>query len=104
MRFVVSGQILQVLRGPNGTQYIIQQPQQPILLQQQMQPGGVQAPVIQQVCPHTVNLVVKSFGINKNFLSRVTFTRRTSNPENQKPTLSNIKCFPAVLGSFEAFP
>ncbi|KAM7395747.1 hypothetical protein PAMA_007159 [Pampus argenteus] len=43
------GQILQVVRAPNGTQYIIQQPQQPILLQQQMQPGGVQAPVIQQV-------------------------------------------------------
>ncbi|KAM6915187.1 transcription initiation factor IIA subunit 1 [Xenentodon cancila] len=43
------GQILQVVRGPNGTQYIIQQPQQQILLQQQMQPGGVQAPVIQQV-------------------------------------------------------
>lgn len=43
------GQILQVLRAANGAQYIIQQPQQPILLQQQMQPGGVQAPVIQQV-------------------------------------------------------
>ncbi|XP_044185574.1 transcription initiation factor IIA subunit 1 [Thunnus albacares] len=43
------GQILQVVRAPNGTQYIIQQPQQQILLQQQMQPGGVQAPVIQQV-------------------------------------------------------
>ncbi|KAJ0027047.1 hypothetical protein NQD34_018047 [Periophthalmus magnuspinnatus] len=43
------GQILQVVRAANGTQYIIQQPQQPILLQQQMQPGGVQAPVIQQV-------------------------------------------------------
>ncbi|XP_015238761.1 PREDICTED: transcription initiation factor IIA subunit 1 [Cyprinodon variegatus] len=44
------GQILQVVRAPNGTQYIIQQsPQQPIVLQQQMQPGGVQAPVIQQV-------------------------------------------------------
>lgn len=44
-----SGQILQVVRAPNGAQYIIQQPQQQILLQQQMQPGGVQAPVIQQV-------------------------------------------------------
>ncbi|XP_041832327.1 transcription initiation factor IIA subunit 1 isoform X2 [Melanotaenia boesemani] len=43
------GQILQVVRGPNGTQYLIQQPQQQIVLQQQMQPGGVQAPVIQQV-------------------------------------------------------
>ncbi|XP_021175333.2 transcription initiation factor IIA subunit 1 isoform X2 [Fundulus heteroclitus] len=43
------GQILQVVRAPNGTQYIIQQSQQPIVLQQQMQPGGVQAPVIQQV-------------------------------------------------------
>lgn len=43
------GQILQVVRAPNGTQYIIPQPQQQILLQQQMQPGGVQAPVIQQV-------------------------------------------------------
>ncbi|XP_072218534.1 transcription initiation factor IIA subunit 1 isoform X1 [Leuresthes tenuis] len=43
------GQILQVVRAPNGTQYIIQQPQQQIVLQQQMQPGGVQAPVIQQV-------------------------------------------------------
>ncbi|KAJ0061081.1 hypothetical protein NL108_005867, partial [Boleophthalmus pectinirostris] len=43
------GQILQVVRAANGAQYIIQQPQQPILLQQQMQPGGVQAPVIQQV-------------------------------------------------------
>ncbi|KAK1148897.1 transcription initiation factor IIA subunit 1-like isoform X1 [Acipenser oxyrinchus oxyrinchus] len=46
------GQILQVVRAPNGTQYIIQ-PQQQVLLQQQvipqMQPGGVQAPVIQQV-------------------------------------------------------
>ncbi|XP_034383202.1 transcription initiation factor IIA subunit 1 isoform X2 [Cyclopterus lumpus] len=42
------GQILQVVRAPNGAQYIIQ-PQQQILLQQQMQPGGVQAPVIQQV-------------------------------------------------------
>uniref|UniRef100_A0A3Q2CGT5 General transcription factor IIA, 1 n=1 Tax=Cyprinodon variegatus TaxID=28743 RepID=A0A3Q2CGT5_CYPVA len=48
--FSCSGQILQVVRAPNGTQYIIQQsPQQPIVLQQQMQPGGVQAPVIQQV-------------------------------------------------------
>nr|XP_057944228.1 transcription initiation factor IIA subunit 1 [Doryrhamphus excisus] len=44
-----SGQFLQVVRAPNGAQYIIQQPQQPILLQQQMQPGSVQAPVIQQV-------------------------------------------------------
>ncbi|KAM4712501.1 transcription initiation factor IIA subunit 1 [Anableps anableps] len=43
------GQILQVVRAPNGTQYIIQQSQQPIVLQQPMQPGGVQAPVIQQV-------------------------------------------------------
>lgn len=43
------GQILQVVRAPNGAQYIIPQPQQQILLQQQMQPGGVQAPVIQQV-------------------------------------------------------
>ncbi|CAB1432010.1 unnamed protein product [Pleuronectes platessa] len=43
------GQILQVVRAPNGAQYLIQQPQQQILLQQQMQPGGVQAPVIQQV-------------------------------------------------------
>ncbi|XP_054474361.1 transcription initiation factor IIA subunit 1 isoform X2 [Anoplopoma fimbria] len=43
------GQILQVVRAPNGAQYIIQQPQQQIVLQQQMQPGGVQAPVIQQV-------------------------------------------------------
>ncbi|MEQ2280677.1 Transcription initiation factor IIA subunit 1 [Ameca splendens] len=43
------GQILQVVRAANGTQYIIQQSQQPIVLQQPMQPGGVQAPVIQQV-------------------------------------------------------
>ncbi|XP_039393015.1 transcription initiation factor IIA subunit 1 isoform X3 [Mauremys reevesii] len=47
-----SGQILQVVRTANGAQYIIQQ-QQPVVLQQQvipqMQPGGVQAPVIQQV-------------------------------------------------------
>lgn len=42
------GQLLQVVRAPNGTQFLIQQPQQ-LLLQQQMQPGGVQAPVIQQV-------------------------------------------------------
>ncbi|OXB65628.1 hypothetical protein ASZ78_011513 [Callipepla squamata] len=46
-----SGQILQVVRTANGAQYIIQ-PQQPVVLQQQvipqMQPGGVQAPVIQQ--------------------------------------------------------
>ncbi|XP_077366300.1 transcription initiation factor IIA subunit 1 isoform X2 [Festucalex cinctus] len=44
-----SGQFVQVLRAPNGAQYIIQQPPQSILLQQQMQPGSVQAPVIQQV-------------------------------------------------------
>ncbi|XP_077123560.1 transcription initiation factor IIA subunit 1 [Ranitomeya variabilis] len=47
-----SGQLLQVVRAPNGAQYIIQQ-QQPMVLQQQvipqMQPGGVQGPVIQQV-------------------------------------------------------
>ncbi|XP_069807211.1 transcription initiation factor IIA subunit 1 isoform X2 [Dendropsophus ebraccatus] len=47
-----SGQLLQVVRAANGAQYIIQ-PQQPMVLQQQvipqMQPGGVQAPVIQQV-------------------------------------------------------
>ncbi|XP_025904062.1 transcription initiation factor IIA subunit 1 isoform X2 [Nothoprocta perdicaria] len=47
-----SGQILQVVRTANGAQYIIQ-PQQPVVLQQQvipqMQPGSVQAPVIQQV-------------------------------------------------------
>ncbi|KPP72125.1 general transcription factor IIA, 1, 19/37kDa-like, partial [Scleropages formosus] len=46
------GQILQVVRGPNGAQYLIQ-PQQQVVLQSQvlpqMQPGGVQAPVIQQV-------------------------------------------------------
>ncbi|KAG2457450.1 STON2 protein, partial [Polypterus senegalus] len=45
------GQILQVVRAPNGTQYILQ-PQQQVVLQQQvipqMQAGGVQAPVIQQ--------------------------------------------------------
>ncbi|XP_062824439.1 transcription initiation factor IIA subunit 1 [Anolis carolinensis] len=47
-----SGQILQVVRAANGAQYIIQ-PQQQVVLQQQvipqMQPGGVQSPVIQQV-------------------------------------------------------
>ncbi|XP_059369110.1 transcription initiation factor IIA subunit 1 [Carassius carassius] len=46
------GQILQVVRASNGAQYLIQ-PQQQMLLQQQvlpqMQPGAVQAPVIQQV-------------------------------------------------------
>ncbi|KAK3516855.1 hypothetical protein QTP70_027073 [Hemibagrus guttatus] len=46
------GQILQVVRAANGAQYIIQ-PQQQIMVQQQvlpqLQPGGVQAPVIQQV-------------------------------------------------------
>uniref|UniRef100_A0A3Q4AB38 Uncharacterized protein n=1 Tax=Mola mola TaxID=94237 RepID=A0A3Q4AB38_MOLML len=47
--YCLPGQILQVVRAPNGAQYIIQQPQQQILLQQQMQPSGVQAPVIQQV-------------------------------------------------------
>uniref|UniRef100_A0A3Q3VLA3 Uncharacterized protein n=1 Tax=Mola mola TaxID=94237 RepID=A0A3Q3VLA3_MOLML len=48
-QIITSQQILQVVRAPNGAQYIIQQPQQQILLQQQMQPSGVQAPVIQQV-------------------------------------------------------
>uniref|UniRef100_A0A3B5LJQ5 General transcription factor IIA, 1 n=1 Tax=Xiphophorus couchianus TaxID=32473 RepID=A0A3B5LJQ5_9TELE len=48
-QIITSQQILQVVRAPNGTQYIIQQSQQPIVLQQPMQPGGVQAPVIQQV-------------------------------------------------------
>ncbi|XP_067273313.1 transcription initiation factor IIA subunit 1 [Pseudorasbora parva] len=46
------GQILQVVRTANGAQYIIQSQQQMVLQQQvlpQMQPGGVQAPVIQQV-------------------------------------------------------
>ncbi|XP_071007217.1 transcription initiation factor IIA subunit 1-like isoform X6 [Oncorhynchus clarkii lewisi] len=46
------GQIIQVLRAANGTQYIIQPQQQMVLQQQvlpQMQPGGGQAPVIQQV-------------------------------------------------------
>ncbi|XP_064421007.1 transcription initiation factor IIA subunit 1 [Latimeria chalumnae] len=47
------GQILQVVRAPNGAQYLIQQQGQPMVLQQQMIPqmqsGGVQAPVIQQV-------------------------------------------------------
>lgn len=46
------GQILQVVRAANGAQYIIQ-PQQPIMVQQQVLPqiqtSGVQAPVIQQV-------------------------------------------------------
>uniref|UniRef100_A0A672K7E8 Transcription initiation factor IIA subunit 1-like n=1 Tax=Sinocyclocheilus grahami TaxID=75366 RepID=A0A672K7E8_SINGR len=49
---VSSGQILQVVRAANGAQYIIQPQQQMVLQQQvlpQMQPGGVQAPVIQQV-------------------------------------------------------
>ncbi|KAM7395746.1 hypothetical protein PAMA_007159 [Pampus argenteus] len=59
------GQILQVVRAPNGTQYIIQQPQQPILLQQQMQPGGVQAPVIQQVCPITQVLAPLQGGLSQ---------------------------------------
>ncbi|XP_012671019.2 transcription initiation factor IIA subunit 1 isoform X3 [Clupea harengus] len=46
------GQILQVVRAANGAQYIIQPQQQMVLQQQvlpQMQQGGVQAPVIQQV-------------------------------------------------------
>ncbi|XP_013919754.1 PREDICTED: transcription initiation factor IIA subunit 1 [Thamnophis sirtalis] len=47
-----SGQLLQVVRTASGVQYIIQ-PQQQVVLQQQvipqMQPGGVQSPVIQQV-------------------------------------------------------
>ncbi|OCT65107.1 hypothetical protein XELAEV_18041349mg [Xenopus laevis] len=47
-----SGQLLQVVRAANGAQYLIQ-PQQSMVLQQQvipqMQQGGVQAPVIQQV-------------------------------------------------------
>uniref|UniRef100_A0A673MTF5 Transcription initiation factor IIA subunit 1-like n=1 Tax=Sinocyclocheilus rhinocerous TaxID=307959 RepID=A0A673MTF5_9TELE len=46
------GQILQVVRAANGAQYIIQPQQQMVLQQQvlpQMQPGVVQAPVIQQV-------------------------------------------------------
>ncbi|XP_012511519.1 PREDICTED: transcription initiation factor IIA subunit 1 [Propithecus coquereli] len=47
-----SNMLLQVVRAANGAQYIIQ-PQQSVVLQQQvipqMQPGGVQAPVIQQV-------------------------------------------------------
>ncbi|XP_061467876.1 transcription initiation factor IIA subunit 1 isoform X2 [Rhineura floridana] len=47
-----SGQLVQVVRTANGTQYIIH-PQQQVVLQQQvipqMQPGGVQSPVIQQV-------------------------------------------------------
>ncbi|KAM9355333.1 transcription initiation factor IIA subunit 1 isoform 2-T2 [Pholidichthys leucotaenia] len=47
--FSSQGQILQLVRASNGGQYFIQHPQQQILLQQQMQPGGVQAPVIQQV-------------------------------------------------------
>ncbi|XP_063296561.1 transcription initiation factor IIA subunit 1 isoform X2 [Pelobates fuscus] len=47
-----SGQLLQVVRAANGAQYIIQPQQQMVLQQQvipQMQQGGVQAPVIQQV-------------------------------------------------------
>uniref|UniRef100_A0A4W5L158 General transcription factor IIA, 1 n=1 Tax=Hucho hucho TaxID=62062 RepID=A0A4W5L158_9TELE len=46
------GQILQFVRAANGAQYIIQPQQQMVLQQQvlpQMQPGGVQSPVIQQV-------------------------------------------------------
>ncbi|KAJ1104820.1 hypothetical protein NDU88_002229 [Pleurodeles waltl] len=46
-----SGQILQLVRTANGAQYIIQ-PQQQMVLQQQVIPqmqAGVQAPVIQQV-------------------------------------------------------
>lgn len=42
------GQIIQVVRAANGAQYFIQ-PQQSIMLQQQVLQGGVQAPVIQQV-------------------------------------------------------
>uniref|UniRef100_A0A3P8XPV2 General transcription factor IIA, 1 n=1 Tax=Esox lucius TaxID=8010 RepID=A0A3P8XPV2_ESOLU len=45
-------QIMTVVRAANGAQYIIQPQQQMVLQQQvlpQMQPGGVQAPVIQQV-------------------------------------------------------
>lgn len=50
--FFALGQILQVVRAANGAQYIFQPPQSVVLQQQvipQMQPGGVQAPVIQQV-------------------------------------------------------
>ncbi|XP_059560930.1 transcription initiation factor IIA subunit 1-like [Myotis daubentonii] len=47
-----SGQLLQVVRAANGAQYIVQ-PQQSVVLQQQvmppMQPGGGQALVIKQV-------------------------------------------------------
>uniref|UniRef100_G1PZQ5 General transcription factor IIA subunit 1 n=1 Tax=Myotis lucifugus TaxID=59463 RepID=G1PZQ5_MYOLU len=47
-----SGQLLQVVRAANGARYIVQ-PQQPVVLQQQvippMQPGGGQALVIKQV-------------------------------------------------------
>lgn len=62
---VCSGQILQVVRTANGAQYIIQ-PQQPIMVQQQVLPqiqaSGVQSPVIQQV--HTHVYIVKD-AVNK---------------------------------------
>uniref|UniRef100_A0A8C6KHI1 General transcription factor IIA, 1 n=1 Tax=Nothobranchius furzeri TaxID=105023 RepID=A0A8C6KHI1_NOTFU len=69
------GQILQVVRAPNGAQYIIQQSQQPIVLQQPMQSGGVQAPVIQQVPEATLS----SPGVNPN-------TQAESLGANKKPT------------------
>ncbi|KAM8846101.1 transcription initiation factor IIA subunit 1 isoform 1-T1 [Synchiropus picturatus] len=56
------GQILQVVRAPNGAQYLIQ-PQQQILLQQQMQPGAVQAPVIQQVLAPLQGAIPQQTGV-----------------------------------------
>jgi transcription initiation factor TFIIA large subunit len=52
-RLTTSGQLLQVVRAANGAQCIFQ-PEQSFVLQAipQMQPGGVQVPVIQQVLPH----------------------------------------------------
>uniref|UniRef100_A0A9J7ZAN7 General transcription factor IIA, 1 n=2 Tax=Cyprinus carpio TaxID=7962 RepID=A0A9J7ZAN7_CYPCA len=43
------GQLLQLVRAANGAQYIIQPQQQMLQVLPQMQPGAVQAPLIQQV-------------------------------------------------------
>ncbi|XP_036398816.1 transcription initiation factor IIA subunit 1-like [Megalops cyprinoides] len=60
------GKILQLVRGADGTQYLIQ-PQQQVVLQQQVLPavpsGGAQAPVIQQVLTALPGVITQQTGV-----------------------------------------
>lgn len=100
-----SGQILQFVRAPNGAQYLIQQPQQQILLQQQVQPGPVQAPVIQQVrLLQGIEWDVWEFWGFGSFVVEAGETKRTWTAQRNLPSVHSRGHLQPSKGPFVLFP